>query len=86
MALCRTQMRQALRRSAGNLLGSGPLELCLDKENAGASKVFLKNFEIMSTEILSPCKNSFGKTIGQLLSKPPWPQSVRPRVSSLHGQ
>jgi hypothetical protein len=38
--------------------------LCLGKENAGASKDFFKKFEIVSTDISSPCKNSFGKTIG----------------------
>jgi hypothetical protein len=62
--LCRTQTRQVLRRSAGSLLVSWQLELCLGKENAGASKDYLKNFEIVSTEISSPCKNSFGQTIG----------------------
>jgi hypothetical protein len=38
--------------------------LCLGKEKAGASKDFRKYFEIVSTGISSPFKNSFGKTIG----------------------
>jgi hypothetical protein len=53
-----------LRRSAGSSLGSWWLELCLGKENAGTSKDFFQNVKIVSTEISSPCKNSFGKTIG----------------------
>ncbi len=39
----RTQTRQALRQSAGSLLGSWRLELCLGKEKAGASKDFFYN-------------------------------------------
>jgi hypothetical protein len=38
--------------------------LYLGKENAGASKDFVTNFEMVLTEISSPCKNSFDKTIG----------------------
>jgi hypothetical protein len=34
------------------------------KRKAGASKVFEKYFIMKSTEILLPCKNSFGNTIG----------------------
>jgi hypothetical protein len=34
------------------------------KKAEGASKDFLFKFEIVSTGISSPCKNSFGKTIG----------------------
>jgi hypothetical protein len=36
----------------------------MGKENTGASKDFFFNFKIVSTEISSPWKNSFGKTIG----------------------
>jgi hypothetical protein len=63
-AAAQTQTRRALRRSAGSSLGSWRLELCLGKEKAGASKDFRKLFEILSTGILSPFKNSFSKIIG----------------------
>ncbi len=46
MPLCQTQMRQALRRSAGSLLGSWQLELCLGTENSGASKNKIKSFKL----------------------------------------
>jgi hypothetical protein len=36
----------------------------LERGKAGASKVFKKILEMLSTENSSPCKNSFGKTIG----------------------
>jgi hypothetical protein len=42
---------------AGSLLGSWTLELCLGKEEAGASKVFEKFLIMESTEISSVCKN-----------------------------
>jgi hypothetical protein len=58
-----TQMRGALKRSGGSSLGSWRLELCLGKEKAGASKYLRIFFEIVSTGISSPFKNSFGKTI-----------------------
>ncbi len=38
--------------------------VAMGKENTGASKDFFLNFKIVSKEISSPCKNSFGKTIG----------------------
>jgi hypothetical protein len=52
--------------SAGSSLGRWRLELllCLDREKAGASKVFRKFLTIDSTASSSDCKNSFGKTIG----------------------
>jgi hypothetical protein len=34
------------------------------KRKSRSIKVFQKIFEMLSTEISSPCKNSFGKTIG----------------------
>jgi hypothetical protein len=40
------------------------LELCLGKEEAGASKVFEKILINESTENSSVCKNSSGNTIG----------------------
>jgi hypothetical protein len=52
------------RSLAGRSLGSWALELCLGKEEAGASKVFEKCLIIESTEISSVCKNSLGNTIG----------------------
>jgi hypothetical protein len=54
---------RALSRSTGSMLSSWRLKLCLGKENAGESKIFFF-FLIESTEILSPCKKSSGKTIG----------------------
>jgi hypothetical protein len=45
--------------------------LCLGKEKAGASKDFRKIFEIVSTGISSPVKNSFSKTTET--PKPPQP-------------
>jgi hypothetical protein len=36
----------------------------VEREEAGASKVFEKCLKILSTENSSPCKNMFGKTIG----------------------
>jgi hypothetical protein len=40
-----TQTRRALRRSAGSSLGSCWLELCMGKENTGASKDLTKNLK-----------------------------------------
>jgi hypothetical protein len=60
----RTQTRGAENSSAGSLLGSWVLELCLGKEEAGTCKVLEKFLTIESTESLSFCKNSFGNTIG----------------------
>jgi hypothetical protein len=45
----RTQTRRAERSSAGSWLGRLELELCLGREKAGASSVFLKIFMIEST-------------------------------------
>jgi hypothetical protein len=36
----------------------------LERGKAGASKVFKIVLDMLSTKISSPCKNSFGKTIG----------------------
>jgi hypothetical protein len=55
--------RGAERSSAGSSLGSWMLELCLGKEEAGASKVFEKCLIMESTEIFSVCKNSLGNTM-----------------------
>jgi hypothetical protein len=60
----RSQTKGVRKRSAGNS-GSRQLKLCLlERGKVGASKVFKKCSEIVSTENSSPCKNSFGKTIG----------------------
>jgi hypothetical protein len=48
---------------AGSSLGSWTLELCLGKEEAGASKVVEKFLITESTEISSVCKNSIDNTI-----------------------
>jgi hypothetical protein len=45
-------------------VGQLALELCLGKEEAGASKVFAKFLIIESTESSSFCRNSLGNTIG----------------------
>jgi hypothetical protein len=73
-------MRGAKRSSAGSLLGSWTLELCLGKEGAWASIVVEKCFIIESTEISSFCKNSLGNTIGAQKTAS---DGERP-VSSLH--
>jgi hypothetical protein len=52
-----TQTRGEERSSAGSSLGSWVLELCLDKETAGTSKVFEKFLIRESIEISSFCKN-----------------------------
>jgi hypothetical protein len=56
----RNQTKGTERSLADSSLGSWTLELCLGKENVGASKVFEKFLIMESTEISSPCKNSLG--------------------------
>ncbi len=65
MPLQCSQMKGARRRLDGSSSGSRRLELCLvEREEVGASKVFEKFLQILSTENSSQCKNMFGKTIG----------------------
>ncbi len=57
------------------------LKLCLlERGKSGAFKVLKKILEMLSPEISSPCKNSFGKTIGV-----PKTASAGERPESSHG-